>query len=129
MSGADPVLLSSFLAPALGLDKASVRIRRVTDSIAVLRENEQGLSKRMLAEVAAGVRSLNEYREALHVGPPIAGGDIYCLPANMVPITEVGQTTSSGCCSCPLSLARCASASVWTVLPSPMSSARMPTRS
>jgi len=87
-------LLVERLAPELGLDKASVRIRRVTDSIAVLRENEQGLSKRMLAEVAAGVRSLNEYREALHVGPPIAGGDIYCLPANMVPITEVGASAA-----------------------------------
>lgn len=78
------------LAPELGLDKASVRIRRVTDGIAVLRENEQGLSRRMLAEMAAGARSPNEYREALHVGPPIPGGDIYYVPAHMVPITEIG---------------------------------------
>ncbi len=79
------------LAEDLGLDKRRTRIRRITDGVAVLQENETALAERALKELAAGAITPNEYRERLKVGPPYPGGDVFMVPASMVPISEIGS--------------------------------------
>lgn len=62
---------------------------------ALLRADNESRTRALAAEVASGLRTLNEARSLLDL-PPVKGGDESLRPANTVPLTYAPEPTRNG---------------------------------
>jgi HK97 family phage portal protein len=78
-------VFDAYIAPHFGPDVVG---RFLTDTVPDLQENEKEKSDRLLAEVAAGVTTINEARPLLRRGGKVAWGDVWWGPISATPISD-----------------------------------------